>query len=365
MLKMHMFEDILKKFASIFFRLSIVAIGWYIYADFPNLFEFWHYLAFTVSYIIVISILYHAKSKYPKLRMTADFIYIVAMVYGKTLNSPLITLYLLLPVVNSPNHTGGKRGVSPYVYTLFAIAIVGNYVDAIKLMPLIVVFAIIGLFEYVGYRITRFNTYLANVLDEAYYNNIELNKTHYIYKHIIKAINTSSVLSRVIKLNDIYCLVLKSQNFYIVNTSSFVLKCEFDDKERLLGQLDKTAMLVDVEVKMDGRAIDNNICLKVRSKENLYLFILDFGDKEVKFLTTILAEYILKVICVRIAKVLEIEHKINEMKKEYVEKYNSNAEYLESAANAMHFIKNKFSPFKTLIKLLNEPAETQLALAGC
>lgn len=359
MLKLNIFDDIFKKIASFFYRFSIIAIGWYIALNEGMTFAGHVYLVCSFFYVSFVIGLYYKKFNNPHLRLVLDFCYILVFCYGHAVANPLVTLYLMLPIINSPNHTGAKRDYFLYLYTLTSFVVASNGFKILFITPIIIVFSAIGWFEYTRYRITRFNTYLTNVLDECYYHNLELNKTHYIYRHIIKAINSASILNRYIRISNIYCLVEKSNNFFIVNTSTYVFNIEFEDKELFKEQLHSKEILSNVKMFVDGNPINSNICLKIKFKDLTYAFIVELQKASVHLIVYIISEYILKVICTRIVLVLELEHKINIIKKTYVEKYKINAEYIESAVNTMHFINNKLSPFKTLLQLMNKQKENE------
>lgn len=64
--------------------------------------------------------------------------------------------------------------------------------------------------------------------------------------------------------------------------------------------------------------------------------------------------YLIEPFFNRVAKVLHNEKKLNDIKRETLKDIANKARFVEQAVNTMHFIRNRLTPYKTLLELLDE-----------
>lgn len=202
-MKSYRIDMLIKGLISVFYRLVLSIYALAVLLLNTNYFHWYYYLLIYVIFFICFLLLFQRNSWFSKMRLLNDYVFIVFILYGKELsisNYP----FLLIPIFNSPNHSGNRSPFLTYIFTIVSLIILlGNNFRIIYTIPLIFIF-FIDLFEQFRSRILRFSNYLYDAIDNFSLQKLHLKKSHLLYKEIIERLNSSKfrfLLSRLYVLS--------------------------------------------------------------------------------------------------------------------------------------------------------------------
>lgn len=291
---------------------------------------------------------------HPKLRLINDFIFIALVVYGQNLNNPAALFFILLPVVNSPNHSG--KDASPLLvialtFSLFIYIFRGSILSLSKEVNTIVyilvpagLFLIVILFESYRTNMLRIDDRFNHTIDQYYENNLQvLEKPHRILKNITQIINAKSLIS--FKTHRLICFKVNEQRVVVIGSSQFVYNYRIIKLREYLTNLRKNKVIENHSIEIDGIPYNNNLSILVDGAQQSFIFVL-LTDRGLH-----LFHQILRPVFNRVARILEFENALQQQKQLYLERLKNKTEFLDDAQMAMHFIKNKLSPITNFIAM--------------
>ena len=119
-------DKIIKKSLSIFFRLIVILFGVSIVLSRSNYFDTYWYFVAIVPYLIIYFSTLFKDGFISKIRLLNDYLFIIFILYDKGIDYTTIC-FLLLPIVNSPNHTGSKKSIWLYILFIISLYVLNHY----------------------------------------------------------------------------------------------------------------------------------------------------------------------------------------------------------------------------------------------
>ena len=352
-------DYLIRRINSMLFRIVLIGYSTFIVFNYPGMLDKVYYFIAIILYFIIFYYL-HKHSKH-KLRLINDFLFIIAIVFGKNPNEILIFIFIILPIINSINFSGDKKTPLLYIYSslvyigLFLIhnpkfewsSILANIVPLVSLIPLWT----IDLYTSLRSKIRNFRENINDVVDGFYLNRETILKPHRIYGLIIDLINRKKFF---VKVNELMCFTIVSgeeERVVVVNGSKFIWRYDFLDED-FLKKIREREILINTPLKIDGNNYFTNLCIYITIEETEYIYV---------FLTKMTPYYSLKIGTFRclipslakMSKILISEMQMKELRKEEFQKLSERRLYVNRANKTMHFIRNRLTPISNLIKMID------------
>jgi hypothetical protein len=198
------------------------------------------------------------------------------------------------------------------------------------------------------YRSEQLNSEVENYLDQ----RLGLNQSYYIYRDLIKNLNSTNYFG--FETSEILCFKLKSNKIILINSSKFILNYSFSESyiERIQSKMERGGSEYPVEVEIEGQKFNNCLIIfdKSQSSKFFYLFVAD-SNVTLKALFKTLFVKLLYPVIRKISKVTELEYELQITKDKQLKELRDKYYYVTNAEKALHFVRNKLSPFKNYIQM--------------
>jgi len=261
--------------------------------------------------------------------------------------------FLLLPIFNSPNHTGEKRSFLTYIFTtLILIFILRNKFEIIDVVPLFFIL-IIELFEKIRTRLLRFSSSLYNEIDNFYLKKLNLKKSHLIYAEIIERLNNSR-FKFFFTTKIIMCFKLKNSKFSIMNSSIFAWNYSIKIDSEKIKELENERLLSNLPIEINFKTYSVNFYIPIKVENEMYVFVYIVEDLKIWSICKFYVSWYLKPLLSKIAVVLRVEKELRDDRDNYIKKMKDKMYYVNNATLAMHFLRNKFSPIKNYLEMIEK-----------
>lgn len=342
---------------SIIFRLIIVFYGITILAHFDNAFNPWFYLLGILAYLLVYLFLFNKNKIFAFLRLFNDYAFIVLILYNKDLNNLHSSLFLLLPLINNLNHSGGRK-IFPFSLRLYAVILSSYFVvnkfavDWYFIIPLISISLINCLVYFRLYLIDYVNNLYA-IIEDFYKDNLNIGKTHRILKGVLDKHRENKFVNNLVPIKSIVLFQLKQNHtLKILLSSKFVVQFRLlQDLKSFDGSNDK--VISDLKIELDGRISEHNLFILKRYKNNNYIYFVEFSKKSnLGFTLGLYINKVLQPLLTKITQVAYIEYQLSLENKKYFKELKSRVENIDSAVNAIHYLNNKLSPVLNYFEML-------------
>ena len=350
-----------RKIISIVFRGLLVIYAVCLLLLNINFFPTYVYLAGFVTYVIIFAWLFGKDNYLSKLRLLNDFLFIGLILYGKDLNSLINIIFLFLPIINSPNHSGSKR--SSWVYILTVIILLISKVKPMywTLLPVVILWSL-SLFERFRFYLNVLQSNLFSIIDRYEVKNYQFGNTHKIYRELIKGIN-SSKLANWFQIEKIVCFIIKENNQLVLyNSSDFISVYSVKIEKETIKNLKDGGLVRNIPIKLNSGESKINffkaVKIPVKNKEqnettpNYYLFCLTLKNKLSVYtvFSTVTVKF-LSPLLVKIARLIAMETELRTLRDQEIFKIKSKLSYVNNTLLGMHFIRNKLSPIQNGIKM--------------
>lgn len=361
-------DEKLRGIISYVFRLLIVIYGLVVvYNSSHNYFLNVGYIFFLSLYYLIFALT--KKKSHPDLRLFLDYFIICIILYQKDITFFLNYFLLLIPVLNSSNHSKNKKNYALYIAFTISIVVLGIHSHQLILLifPLVPIL-LIDFTLRIRDSIKRLNETLFAIIDAFYAQNIGKKESSKIYNSII-TIFSSSAFTRHLKIETILCLVQKRRELLLVNSDKFIQRFEFNNKGEVINALDKEDIIFNRPIIIDEILYNNNVLMKVRGNNRDYIFLLPFSIRVMthQLRLTLLSRLLLFPFFKHLARVFETQHQIIAQKRKNLYSLQENKEYILKANEVMHFVKNCLSPIKSALRISEmyfntEDVETKIFL---
>ena len=352
-------DYLLRVLSSLVYRLLLLFFSAIILLTENNYFSNWLYLAIIGAYLVVITIVVigqveKKKFPYPILRIFIDYAFITFILYAKPISNLNNVIFFLLPVINSPNHTGNKRSV--FIPVLFLMASMGilQIFEFNYLIGFVVIVAVTGM-ESIRLDIIKHINSLYELVDDHNIKSITSHKLHRLYREVIDRFNKHVKYD---KIENITCFKIYRNGIRIVNSNKFIWSYEFAlDEEKIKQLFEKDKSLSNLEFILSNEPFPSNTIIGVEIDNNRYVFVIGWSSKSMPLIRNLFVVKIFKSFFKKTAKLIALEENIRKEKINYFEKIRANVDYVNRAALAMHYLRNKFTPIKNYFKILEDQAK--------
>lgn len=345
----------LKVVTGIFYRICLVVYSLTLvgYIDKSNINNCIYAI---IAYICFYVAIYRPSSFYkssPTLRLIADYLLINIIIYGKNIDNPMYTIFVLLPIINSPNHSGKTRSILVYVMAFITFAISSSNYNVITYAIIMSFIVFISSFEVLRNWLLRFFSSVYSTIYDYYGKDIHLNKTYSLYRDLIKLFKDNK-LSRLFDLNDIYCFrYIDANSLALVNSSSLAINISIKDGDKFVSDINKYKYAHNIDIIIDGVNYNNNLFIRVDTSEDSFMFLLLLGNKSSQILADTIGFKLLKPVFERVARILVVEKHLMLERDNILKKIRGKYYFVENARLAMHFLRNKISPITNYFQLLD------------
>lgn len=353
----------LKRLISFLFR---ICLGTYAAIICISQVSYFHYLIYLAGFVLFFSIfiLLHKKEGWlSRVRLLNDFLFIGFILWGKDVTLIQNYAFLILPLINTPNHSGSKKSKSALALTAILYVLLAGYsnVNYWMFLPMIAVW-VISLFHYFIYNLQSITTTLLSIVDKSEFHEFQLGGTHKTYDEFIRSFNESK-LANLFELKSIICFLQSHNgNYRMLNSSLFISSYSFKLNTSQNELLNKDFILKNISLKINGILIEKNVFVKSfkiklpkdNEKESNLIFVLVTEPNRngilFNFFDLIILRYISHLLH-RISKTIQIELSLLEIRDQEMRKIFDKLTYVNNSILAMHFIRNKLSPLKNAIAM--------------
>lgn len=309
------------------------------------------YVFFLGFYYLIFALT--VKKSHPDVRLLLDYLIIYLVLFGKDITIFTNYFLLLVPVLNSANHSKNKKNYALFIVLslcIFALGYGSN--NLIKLLIPIIPILIIDITLRVRDSVKRLNETLFSIIDTFYAQNIGKKESSKIYNSIIEIFSTSA-FTRKLNIKSILCLVQKRKEIVLVNSDKFIQSLEFYDRQDVLDSFEKEDIIFNKEVTIDNKTYLSNVMLKVRGNNRDYIFLLPFEKLFLShiFRITLVSRLLIFPFFKHLARVFETQHQIIMQRRKNLYSLQENKEYILKANEVMHFVKNCLSPIKSALRI--------------
>lgn len=341
-----------KRVNSILFRLLVIAYGIFVISFLKeNPFPWFVYPMIFIFYVIV----YISVLKKSVIRLINDFLFIFLISLGKDPMNVVIFCFLLLPIYNNVNFSGGRR--SKLLVPLTILVFVGlllfykdwilpDYSEYLIVLIPIISLSFINYFTSLRDKLRDFRESLIDSVDTYYLKNIR--KPHRVYKGLIHSLN-NIFKSKVIK--GVVCLSINKENnedLLVMNSSFIVYGIEV--KNDLVNKVRERKVFQTNQIDINQV---NRSCLcifvKVNEHEHIYLFILNEPIPIYYYLIGFFKS--LYPTLTKISNIIISERELQEIKTREMSRLLVSHVYVNKANSTMHFIRNRLTPLYNLVLL--------------
>lgn len=355
---------ILRRVFSLIFRFLLLSYGMYLFINFGT---YDNILVFFLLVVLYISIYLFTRKKdriWSIIRLVNDYLLINYLIYSTDSPKHLLFSLLILPIINSPNHSGRNRSIV-VIYILMALSIfhLNQFAWNFDSTATVIVFVLIGIMDifrsnYI-YRTEQLNSKIEGYLN----TDFGLNKSYHIYRGLMSNLNSTRFFG--FNIDRVLCFrVLKNERIVLVNSSKFVINYSFsrDAYTNLLSISSKNTTSYGIEIQIENQAYVNTLAIVDRSAGDftfIYLFVSD-SLPNFRLLFNYLFVSQLKPVLRKISKIIELENNLQKSKVEFIHQIIEKYYYVINAEKALHFIRNKLSPIKNYLDMMEDFEENNL-----
>lgn len=361
------FVNLSYKTTQFLYRGTILLYGACILFLYDNQFSLSIYLIAYTLYILLELIQYN---KFPIIRTIYDYIIISVVLLFKDINNALLFTYFLLPIINSINYTGKRNRVYLLIllYTVFYFVLIfssGTFSikGTLLQIPVITTIWIISYCSKISWERDKINR---DLLDILLTHQSSAAKPYEIYERIIERVNSRKIIK------SISCFSTDGfKTFQLINSSRYIFRYELDinNKRQNLKRLKMGGILWNVRFITDKEDQSFNIVLPIldnilglEGRHFIYIIALDTGFRFQDFFRIIGIEPFF----ISVSKYIIALQSIEKVKQNTRERIVGHYNFVQSAINTMHFIRNRLTPYQTLLDLHDEASKSNYnpAIAG-
>lgn len=350
-------DSILRKVNSLFFRVILVFYSFTVLYKFGNAFSYKIYLAGYVVYAGIYAYLIFKRNFWlVVIRLLNDYLFILMIIWGKSLNDINISIFLFLPLINTLNHSSDRRP-TPFPIILYVVLILSLYIlnnftfNTRFFIPIIAISAINTLF-YIRLSVMDFSNNLYTLIEQFYQENFNIGKTHLLFQRIMKVHKNVPLINKFIPIEHIALFKIgNSQKLQILISSQFIIKFNLQEHE-LLEILFEDKRALDFEIEIDGIFSNNNVFLLNSYQDSQYVFFVAFKKKPIRIFFNIYLNKILVPLLSKITNIISVEYVYQNENKKYFAALKQRLEDIDIAVNAIHFLNNKLSPITSYFSML-------------
>lgn len=342
------------------YKIILLILTIYIWFTYDLSLPSYIYILGFISYLLYYIVGHRTVSKYSHI---ADLLLIVLFLFGKHLNSFGLALYLLLPVVCRGTFTNKQNNDQyfffEYISALFILCVFPDFDGWKGLVHLIVPVALIMFVNYFYTRrwdVDELDASLLDLIDDYYAGDRE---SYHVYRKALEMLN-----NRRFNVVNIGCFLSDSNynKLHLVNSSSLVFRFKYGIDKDSKRRLSRYGYAKNISFSLDNREYPNNYVFAVplstqSTSYPMMLFVLVLENKPDVFIESHTEG--LNRFFSRMSKVILFERELRIRRTEEIQNLQQKSRFVNASINTMHFIKNRLTPFQTLLDFLNNEGNVQ------
>ena len=346
--------------ALLLYKLILLVFTLYIGITYEHIFPIYVYILCVICYFLYYIIGINTVRRFSHI---ADLALIVIFLFGKHLNSFGFALYLLLPIIcrgiytNKNNHD--KFFYIEYLLTLLFLYIFPEFDGWKGIVHLIIPVLLIMLVNFCYYRrwdIDEIDADLLDLLDNYYISALQ---SYQVYRGAIKLLKKQGV-----NISNIACFTADDNynKLHLVNSSSLIFRFEYNLNTSIKEKLRRFEYAHNGDYTIDGLKFSQNItfAIKQESDKNNFcylLFVVFFDGKKPNILENRIDG--LHRFFSRMSKAILFERELRLRRTDEIQNLQQKSRFVNASINTMHFIKNRMTPFQTLLDYLKNEGNIQ------
>lgn len=346
--------------ALLLYKLILLVFTLYIGITYEHIFPIYVYILGVICYFLYYIIGINTVRRFSHI---ADLALIVIFLFGKHLNSFGFALYLLLPIICRGIYTNKNNNDKffyiEYLLTLLILCIFPEFDGWKGIVHLIIPVLLIMLVNFCYYRrwdIDEMDADLLDLLDNYYISALQ---SYQVYRGAIKLLKKQGV-----NISNIACFTADDNynKLYLVNSSSLIFRFEYNLNTSIKEKLRRFEYAHNGDYTIDGLKFSQNITFAIKQESDknnfCYLLFVVFFDGEKP---NILENRIdgLHRFFSRMSKVILFERELRLRRTDEIQNLQQKSRFVNASINTMHFIKNRMTPFQTLLDYLKNEGNIQ------
>ena len=346
------FDHSIRYITSKLYRLVLVSYGIILFNIQTNTFpRYWYALLIVIYVLLYVSLANKKSTFFSLLRLLNDFIFIYIILLNKEMTTYNF-LFLLFPIINTPNHTGEKRSVMPFIFT--SILIYMLWPENLFYVTGIFFAYIITQFEYFRAKTNLLHDKINASIGGYNLRDVKFSKIHRVYIDIIDFFNKKAIVD----IEKIVCFKLVNESLILINASDFVWKYSIGATATELLSKIKNKRASSVILTLDKKQFSNTDYIEFSRNNNTYIFALVWKYLPFQLIGQVYIRDLFKPFLSKIVDLLEFESRLRLERFIHLNKVRVNYEYIDNAILSMHFLRNRFSPIVNYFKMLNDYEST-------
>ncbi|MBF9255733.1 hypothetical protein I2I11_20715 [Pontibacter sp. 172403-2] len=347
----------IRKFISSLFRILILGYSFTIIVFNDNLFSWYAYLVGGIVYYALYLLLKPKRKYFAHLRLLNDYAFFLFVLYGKDLGILLNMGLLLLPIVNSLNHSSHQRppafSLPLYLIVLLSLFILNNFEFDYTAIFALLGLAAINIFSFLRASLIRFHTVIYGAIDKFYEENLNLGRAYVLLNNIVESLSSGGSIYKSLAPLDIMCFKVKGTALSLVASSKFISTFSFPNEPAIIAQLRKKSYLRVQDVSINGAVTYNCILILVQGNKAQYVYCIHFSQNSFSFLHPLIIKTVNPLLH-KVVKVLEIENDLRVQQRKTLKKLKSKLHYVDNTVKVIHYLNNKLTPVTTYFDLVTK-----------
>ena len=346
--------------ALLLYKLILLVFTLYIGITYEHIFPIYVYILGVICYFLYYIIGINTVRRFSHI---ADLALIVIFLFGKHLNSFGFALYLLLPIICRGIYTNKNNNDKffyiEYLLTLLILCLFPEFDGWKGIVHLIIPVLLIMLVNFCYYRrwdIDEMDADLLDLLDNYYTSALQ---SYQVYRGAIKLLKKQGV-----NISNIACFTAdyNYNKLHLVNSSSLIFRFEYNLNTSIKEKLRRFEYAHNGDYTIDGLKFSQNITFAIKQESDknnfCYLLFVVFFDGEKP---NILENRIdgLHRFFSRMSKVILFERELRLRRTDEIQNLQQKSRFVNASINTMHFIKNRMTPFQTLLDYLKNEGNIQ------
>ncbi len=346
--------------ALLLYKIILFVFTVYIWYTFEHIFSLYVYMAGVVCYFLYYIVGFKTVEKFSHI---ADLSLIVLFLMGKHLNSFGFALYLLLPIICRGTYTNKSNNDRffniEYVLALVILCIFPEFDGWKGVAHLVIPVSLIMLVNFNYSRRWDLDWMDADLLDlvDNYY--ISTLQSYQVYREAIKLLERQDI-----RISNIACFAAERDfnKLHLINSSSLIFKYEYSLSANIKKMLKRFEYAHNGVYIIDGVKYPENITFAIKPElvkvDFCYLlFIVFLNDEKPNILGNRIEG--LHRFFSRMAKVILFERELRLRRTDEIQNLQQKSRFVNASINTMHFIKNRMTPFQTLLDYLKNEGDIQ------
>ncbi len=285
------------------------------------------------------------------IRLSIDYGVIIFYVKGSDLNLFHNYFVLVLPIINSINHSlSDNKNIIVYLFSTGAIFYIDKWtIYESHYVPILVLFLIIQFFKF-RYRISRYKDKLFKIIDDFYGDNAKKDEMSSILNSLKTQINSTlgGVRFGKMEIKNISCFKQKSGELILISSGEFVENYGFTETTKLIDSLKSGIHLQNVQFLLNGNIEKHNVLFKAKGNYYTYVYLITFKRPLIILNSIIVLRLVIEPSFKHLSKLLEVKWIISSERRKLYEEVRKKHEYVIKSMEVLHFVNGALSPFSIL-----------------